>query len=62
MLIKQSLSLPRNLALRTFGKLLIVFSAKGNLLVIPKLKHEIKEYFFYKIRQKAPVSRALAQL
>ena len=33
MLIKQkSPSLPRNLALRTFGKLLIVFSAKANLL------------------------------
>ena len=33
MLIKQkSPSLPRNLALRTFGKLLIVFSTKVNLL------------------------------
>ena len=32
MLIKKSPSLPRNLALRTFGRLLVVFSAKVNLL------------------------------
>ena len=38
MLIKQkSPLLPRNLALRTFGKLLIVFSTKVNLLYIPPL-------------------------
>ena len=35
MLIKQkNLSLPRNLALRTFGELLIVFSAKVNLIYL----------------------------
>ena len=35
MLIKQkSLSLPRNLGFRTFGKLLIMFSAKVNLLYL----------------------------
>ena len=35
MLLKQkSLSLPRNLALETFGKLLIVFSTKVNLLYL----------------------------
>ena len=35
MLLKQkSLSLPRNLALKTFGKLLIVFSTKVNLLYL----------------------------
>ena len=34
MLIKKSLSLPRSLALRTFGKMLIVFSTKANLLYL----------------------------
>ena len=38
-------SLPRNLAFRTFGKLLIVFSTKVNLLVAPRcgLLHLIKQ-------------------
>ena len=34
MLIKKSPSLPRNLALRTFGELLLVYSAKVNLLYL----------------------------
>ena len=56
MLIKQkSLLLPRNLALGTFGELLIVFSTKVNLLYILYsaverycLVHLIKESFFLK--------------
>ena len=57
MLIKQkSPSLPRNLALRTFGKLLIVFSTKLNLQYFPHstawrccLLHLMKQNCFLKI-------------
>ena len=53
-LLKQkSLSLPRNLALRTFGELLIVFSAKVNMLYLPYsvgwrccLLHLTKQIYF----------------
>ena len=55
MLLKQSPSLPRNLALWTFGKLLIVFSTKVNLLYLPYstdrrycLLHLIKQNYLLK--------------
>ena len=56
MLIKQkSPSFPRNLALKTFGKLLIVFSKKVNLLYLLYLTayrccllHLIKQYYLLK--------------
>ena len=70
MLIKQSPSLPRNLALWTFGELLIiVFSAKVNLLYFPYsttrrwcLLHLIKQNCFLKTFPKTLISMTQAAL
>ena len=70
MLIKQSPSLPRNLALGTFGELLIiVFSAKVNLLYFPYsttrrwcFLHLIKQNCLLKTFSKTLISMTQAAL
>ena len=70
MLLKQkSQSLPRNLALGTFGKLLIVFSTKVNLLYLPYstdrrycLLHLIKQNYLLKTFPRTQILMTLVSL
>ena len=70
MLIKQkSPSLPRNLALGTFGELLIVFSTKVNLLYLPYstdrrycLLHLIKQNYLLKTFPRTQILMTLVSL
>ena len=66
---KTSPSLPRNLALRTFGVLLIVFSTKVNLLYLLYstdcrccLLHLIKQKYLLKAFQRTPILMTLISL
>ena len=66
---KESISLPRNLALRTFGKLLTVFSTKVNLLYLLYstdrrccLLHLIKQNYLLKTFPRTQVLMTLVSL